>query len=104
VLIEVADRGPAVPEHAFPRLFDRVYRVEGPHTGPGPGLGLAIVADVASAHGGTATACPNGPHGLRIRLVLPVLPVRPVLPDAATQPGEDTAVTACAPIDRRGDA
>jgi two-component system OmpR family sensor kinase len=71
VVIEVSDRGPGLPEEALPRLFDRFYRVYGPHTGPGSGLGLAIVAEVAATHGGAASAHPNTPHGLRIRLDLP---------------------------------
>jgi signal transduction histidine kinase len=36
-----------------------------------PGLGLAIVAAVAAAHGGTAEARPNDLHGLRVTLALP---------------------------------
>jgi two-component system OmpR family sensor kinase len=70
VVIEVSDDGRGVPEPALPQLFDRFYRVDGPHPG-GSGLGLAIVAEVAAAHGGTATADANTPRGLRIRLTLP---------------------------------
>jgi hypothetical protein len=33
---------------------------------------LAIAAEIAAAHGGTAHAAPAGPHGLRITLTLPV--------------------------------
>jgi len=38
---------------------------------PGAGLGLAIVREAATAHGGTATA-ENAAHGARFRLTLPV--------------------------------
>ena len=37
----------------------------------GPNLGLAIAAEIASAHGGTAQAAPASPHGLRVTLTLP---------------------------------
>ena len=35
-------------------------------------VGLAITAEIASAHGGTAHAAPNHPQGPRITLALPV--------------------------------
>jgi signal transduction histidine kinase len=34
--------------------------------------GLAIAAEIASAHGGTAPAAPVSPHGLLTTLTLPV--------------------------------
>lgn len=36
-----------------------------------PGLGLAIVAEIATAHKGTAEAALDYPHGPRITLTLP---------------------------------
>jgi hypothetical protein len=36
------------------------------------GLGLAIVAEIAAAHGGSAEATPASPHGLRVRATVPV--------------------------------
>jgi two-component system, OmpR family, sensor kinase len=71
VVIEVSDDGPGVPAGQLPRIFDRFYRAGGPSPRPGSGLGLAIVASVAAAHGGTAQAAPNHPHGLTITLTLP---------------------------------
>jgi two-component system OmpR family sensor kinase len=70
-VIEVADDGPGVPPDQLARIFDRFFRAGAQDRGPGSGLGLAIVAAIAQAHGGTAQATLNDPHGLRITLTLP---------------------------------
>jgi two-component system, OmpR family, sensor kinase len=72
VSIEVSDDGPGVPPDKLPHIFERFYRVGARAGSPGSGLGLAIAAEIASAHGGAAQAGPAVPHGVRIRLVLPV--------------------------------
>jgi two-component system, OmpR family, sensor kinase len=72
VSIEVSDDGPGIPPDKLPHIFERFYRAGSRAGCPGSGLGLAIAAEVASAHGGVAQAAPSVPHGLRIRLVLPV--------------------------------
>ncbi|HMG61337.1 MAG TPA: HAMP domain-containing sensor histidine kinase, partial [Streptosporangiaceae bacterium] len=72
VLIEVSDDGPGVPPDKLPHLFERFYRAGAGADRPGAGLGLAIAAEIASAHGGTARAAAVSPHGLRITLALPV--------------------------------
>lgn len=56
VRVEVADRGPGFETDEAERLFDRFYRTDAARSRPGSGLGLAIVRDVATTHGGTATA------------------------------------------------
>jgi two-component system, OmpR family, sensor kinase len=71
VVVEVTDDGPGLPAGELPRIFDRFYRASAPSARPGSGLGLAIVAAVAAAHGGTAQAGLNQPHGLRITLTVP---------------------------------
>jgi two-component system OmpR family sensor kinase len=71
VEIEVSDTGPGVPPDRLPRIFDRFYRA-GTTSRPGSGLGLAIVTQIATVHSGTVVAEPNRPHGLRVRLTLPV--------------------------------
>ena len=72
VTIEVSDDGPGVPPDKLPHIFERFYRAGAPSGRPGSGLGLAIAAETASAHGGAAQAALASPHGLRIRLTLPV--------------------------------
>jgi two-component system, OmpR family, sensor kinase len=71
VVVEVSDNGPGVPAGELARIFDRFYRASAPSARPGSGLGLAIVAAVTAAHGGTAQARLNQPHGLRITLTVP---------------------------------
>jgi two-component system, OmpR family, sensor kinase len=53
-LITVTDNGPGVPADLAPRLFERFVRGAGDRGGSF-GLGLAIVAAVASAHEGTVS-------------------------------------------------
>jgi two-component system sensor histidine kinase MprB len=69
--VVVTDHGPGIAEEDLPRIFDRFYRAATARSKPGAGLGLAIVREAASAHGGTATV-ENAPSGARFRLTLPV--------------------------------
>ena len=73
VVIEVSDSGSGVPPEALPRIFDRWARADGARTRErgGAGLGLAIVAAVARAHGGRCSVKPL-PRGTAFRLHLPV--------------------------------
>jgi signal transduction histidine kinase len=57
----VADDGPGIPPELRPKLFARFVRGSGDRGGSF-GLGLAIVAAVAQAHGGTVEA-DDSPHG-----------------------------------------
>ena len=50
--ILVCDRGPGNPVDERWHIFDRFYRVDATRTMPGSGLGLAMVAEIAAAHGG----------------------------------------------------
>jgi two-component system sensor histidine kinase BaeS len=75
LIIDFQDSPPGVPEAALPRLFERLYRVEGSRsrdTG-GAGLGLAIARNICEAHGGRIEACPAPQGGLWIRIALPLL-------------------------------
>jgi signal transduction histidine kinase len=73
VVIEVSDTGTGVPPEALPRIFDRWARADGARTRErgGAGLGLAIVAAVARAHGGRCSVQPRR-RGTTFRLHLPV--------------------------------
>ncbi|MCP5145755.1 MAG: two-component sensor histidine kinase [Gammaproteobacteria bacterium] len=53
-ILIVADKGPGVGAEEAPHLFQRFTRTERSRSTPGHGLGLAMVATVASAHGGAA--------------------------------------------------
>jgi signal transduction histidine kinase len=83
VVIEVSDSGLGVPPAALPRIFDRWARADGARTRErgGAGLGLAIVAAVARAHGGRCSV-KTLPRGTAFRLHLPVR----VAPERAPSP------------------
>ena len=72
-VLEVADRGPGIPEADRQSVFDRFVRLEPSRTTPGNGLGLSLVRAIAQRHGGSVTLDDNDP-GLRIRLKFSMLP------------------------------
>jgi len=72
VVIEVSDDGPGVADDQLPRIFDRFYRARGGQAAcPGSGLGLAVVAAIAEAHGGAVRAAAVRPHGLAVTITIP---------------------------------
>ena len=74
VVLSVSDDGPGFPPGGLEHAFDRSYRGDPSRSGPGLGLGLAIVRELARRHGGDATAENLAPHGARVSVVLPVVP------------------------------
>ncbi|WP_371322565.1 ATP-binding protein [Dechloromonas sp. ZY10] len=73
IRIEVADRGPGIPESEVERLKRPFTRLEDARTDAlGAGLGLAIVERVARLHGGRLELLPRAGGGLRARLCLPL--------------------------------
>jgi two-component system osmolarity sensor histidine kinase EnvZ len=70
VLIEVMDRGPAVPTHELERLKRPFTRLDEARGGGGAGLGLAIVERIARAHGGRFELALREGGGLVARLAL----------------------------------
>ena len=71
VVVEVADRGPGVPQGDEERIFDKFYRVR-PTTTGGVGLGLAICRAVIEAHGGRIWAENRAGGGAVFRFTLPI--------------------------------
>ncbi|MFE2302295.1 ATP-binding protein [Streptomyces sp. NPDC059445] len=59
VRVEVLDRGPGIGDDDLVRVFDRFYRTADARSLPGSGLGLSIVREVSTAHGGTPFAHPR---------------------------------------------
>jgi two-component system OmpR family sensor kinase len=77
VVVEVVDDGPGIAEETLPRMFDRFSSDRPPADRTGGrrhfGLGLALVSEIATRHGGTVTATnrPSPSTGALLRLVLP---------------------------------
>ena len=69
--ISVRNSGPPIPEHEQARLFERFYRGSAAHRVPGTGIGLAIVRQIAEAHGGTLSVASTAAAGTAFRLSLP---------------------------------
>lgn len=72
-VITVADDGPGIAEADRGRVFERFVRLDSDRarSGGGAGLGLAIVAEVAAAHGGTVIADDRTGGGTVMVVALP---------------------------------
>lgn len=66
VRMEVRDDGPGIPEHLRQTLFEPAVSGRG-----SSGLGLAIVADVIAAHGGSISLLQGSQSGACFRIILP---------------------------------
>jgi signal transduction histidine kinase len=78
--VVVANSGPVVPPDAVADLFKPFHRLHDRSTGDGFGLGLAIVASIATMHHGTVTAHPRPRGGLQIVLTMPPSTAQSVQP------------------------
>jgi signal transduction histidine kinase len=65
--LSVADSGPGIPAEDRLHIFDRFWRGRGSRTS-GAGLGLAIVQEIARAHGASITVGDRAPRGTRFDL------------------------------------
>jgi len=70
--VEVADRGPGVPEAELESIFDRFTKADTARGSGGTGLGLAIVREHARVLGASVTARNREGGGLVVELRLPV--------------------------------
>ena len=71
VRIHVLDDGPGFPPELAATAFGRFTRGDAARTGAGAGLGLAIVAAIADAHGGRAEVAPRSDGGADLVIHLP---------------------------------
>jgi two-component system sensor histidine kinase BaeS len=69
--LHVTDTGIGIPAAELPRIFDRFWRGQQASQTSGSGIGLAIAAELARAHGGTLTADSEPGVGTRMTLRLP---------------------------------
>ncbi len=79
IVIDVIDNGPGLPDKAQQHLFEPFA---GSAKKGGTGLGLVIVREIITAHGGEASLLFTGPDGTGFRLDLPD-DIRPHQADAA---------------------
>jgi two-component system sensor histidine kinase BaeS len=74
VVLEVSDTGPGIPADEIPHVFDRLWRGRLARTVAGSGIGLAVVRELVTAHGGsvTATSGDGDRDGTTVAVRLPV--------------------------------
>jgi signal transduction histidine kinase len=70
-LVEVADRGPGVPEEQRELVFEPFERLGKDASTPGTGLGLAIVKNVVTSHDGRVGIFDRDGGGTIVRIELP---------------------------------
>lgn len=75
VVVEVADNGVGISAEALEQIFEPFFTTK--VDGAGSGLGLSIVRDIVTQHGGTLTADRRPERGTVFRLNLPVVAVPP---------------------------
>jgi two-component system phosphate regulon sensor histidine kinase PhoR len=73
VYLEVADTGIGIPKEAQERIFERFYQLDGSSSRRfgGTGLGLALVREIVSLHGGSVTVNSEVNKGSTFRIELP---------------------------------
>lgn len=88
IIIEVADKGPGIPEEDLSLIFERFYRADKARTrkqgGAGIGLGLAIAKSIVEAHGGRIEVQSIPHQGTTMRIFLPVAAVSQPTPQLAS--------------------
>lgn len=75
--LQVEDDGPGIPSESVSHVFTafrRMHNTEGDAGSGGDGLGLAVVAAIATAHGGSATCRPSSTGGACFELRWPSKP------------------------------
>ena len=72
-VLTVTDTGPGIPADELPRIFDRFWRSPQAAQISGSGIGLAVAAELAQAHGGRLSARSRPGQGTEMTLVLPLV-------------------------------
>lgn len=67
ICLEITDNGCGILEEDLPHIFERFYKGKG----GGLGLGLAIVQELVTAHGGTVSVKSSAASGTSFRVMLP---------------------------------
>jgi two-component system sensor histidine kinase KdpD len=72
VTVEVADRGPGVPEPELERIFEKFHQAQSGVAPTGVGLGLALCRAIVELHRGTISAANRAGGGMTFRFTLPL--------------------------------
>jgi two-component system, OmpR family, sensor histidine kinase KdpD len=72
VVVEIADRGPGIPQGQELRVFEKFHRAVREGSPAGAGLGLAICRAIMAAHGGRIWAENRPGGGASFRFALPI--------------------------------
>ncbi|CAN5641581.1 ATP-binding protein [soil metagenome] len=72
LVLTVADDGPGIPPEDRTRVFTRFVRLDTSSATGGAGLGLAIVAEIVSAHGGTVDISESLSGGSEVTVRIPL--------------------------------
>ncbi len=78
ILVEIADRGPGIPENEGKAIFGKFMR--GTQTRLGAGIGLSICRAIVEAHGGRIWAESRDGGGAIFKFLLPIEGTPPSLP------------------------
>ena len=72
-VLSVHDTGGGIPADEMPRLFERFHRVHGAHgrSHEGTGIGLALVRQISTLHGGVIEATSAIGHGSTFTVTIP---------------------------------
>jgi two-component system, OmpR family, sensor histidine kinase BaeS len=70
-VLSVTDTGVGIPADELPRIFERFWRGRQAAQTSGSGIGLAVAAELARAHGGQLSATSQPGHGTQLSLTLP---------------------------------
>lgn len=70
-VLTVSDDGPGIAEADLPHVFERFWRATVTGDVGGSGIGLAVVAELVAAHGGTVTAGAASAGGARFTVSIP---------------------------------
>jgi signal transduction histidine kinase len=91
-VVEIGDDGPGVPPEERTRVFERFVRLDEARarSDGGAGLGLAIVAEVVAAHGGTVEIGESELGGALFRVSLPATAAAEPDPAESRPAGRET--------------
>jgi two-component system OmpR family sensor kinase len=71
LMIEVADKGPGIPEAELPHVWEDLYRGQAAQGIPGSGLGLGLVRTIVHRHGGEISLHSHVGEGTTVAIRLP---------------------------------